>query len=157
MTRPSARHRLASALSVLVVLGLGWSVWKDVPHSWRLMRSQHATYGGYTQAQRERAFGTLIPMPMDIIDYWRSGLRRGDRYFVQMPPLPFSSYGMDKRYIARSIAHVYLLPAIETRNLSRANVVLSWEADPGLLHLKYSAQQRAGLQLIFVSRIARGN
>jgi hypothetical protein len=144
----------ATELATTIVLALGWSVWKDVPHSWRLMRSQHDAYSGYTQAQRDRAFGTAVPMPMEIIDYWRSGLRRGDRYWVQMPPLPFSTMA-DKRYVARSIAHVYLLPAIETRDLSHATVVLSWEADPGLLHLKFSEQQRAGLQLIFVSRIAR--
>jgi hypothetical protein len=149
------RHAVRIGAATLTVLGLAYSGWKDLPHSWRLMRSQYVSYSGYTRDQRDRAFGTAIPMPMDIIDYWRAWLRPGDRYWIQMPRESFSSFG-DKRYVARSISHVYLLPAIETLNLARATVVLSWDADPGLLHLKFSDQERAGLQLIFVSRIAHG-
>jgi hypothetical protein len=141
--------------AIVTVLALADSGWKDVPHSWRLMRGQYLSYSGYTRDQRDRAFGGAIPMPMDIIDFWRAGLRSGDRYWVQMPPEAFSANG-DKRYVARSISHVYLLPAIETLDIARATVVLSWDADPGLLHLKYSEQQRAGLQLVFVSRITNG-
>ena len=60
----------------------------------------------------------------------------------------------DKKLVVRSVAHLYLLPATEARSLATATVVLSWDADPGTLHLHYSEQERAGLQLIFVSRIA---
>jgi hypothetical protein len=151
----TVRRVVGFVFATVTVLALAYSVRKDVPHSWQTMTRQHAVYAGYTRAQRDRAFGALIPMPMEIIDYWRSGLRPGDRYFIQMPPEAFSTNG-DKRYVARSISHMYLLPAIETLDLKKATVVLSWDDDPGLLHLKFSAQQRAGLQLIFVSRIARG-
>jgi hypothetical protein len=144
------------AVSVAVVLVLGYSAWRDVPHSWRLMRSQHAAYAGYTRAERDQAFGALIPIRMDIFDFWARSLRPGDRYWIQIPPEAFSPTA-DKKLVVRSIAHVYLLPAIETRRLSEANVVLSWDADPGLLGLKYSEQVRAGGQVIFVSRIARGS
>jgi hypothetical protein len=149
-----ARSAAASVIAGATLVALGYSVWKDVPHSWRSLSRQHDAYAAYTPAQRERAFGASIPMPMEIFDYWRAALRPGDRYWIQMPAEPFSANG-DKRYVARSIAHVYLLPAIETLDLRRATVVLSWDADPGLLHFKYSRQRRAGLQLIFVSRIAR--
>lgn len=137
------------------MLALGWSALRDVPHSWRLMRSQHAAYAHYTRAERDRAFGTLMPIRMDIFDFWARSLRPGDRYWIQIPPEAFSSTA-DKKLVVRSIAHLYLLPAIETRRLADANVVLSWDADPGLLGLKYSEQVRAGGQVIFVSRIARG-
>jgi hypothetical protein len=141
--------------SVLVVAALAWSAYRGVPHSWRLMRSQHAAYAGYTRDDRDRAFGTLLPIRMDIFDFWRAHLRKDDRYWIQIPDEAFSA-NADKRLVVRTIAHLYLLPAIEVSRLADATVVLSWDADPGLLHLRYSEQERAGLQLIFVSRIDRG-
>jgi hypothetical protein len=147
------RRLVATAVAVLAVITLAYSGWKDVPHSWRLLRTQHDAYAGYTRDQRDRAFGTAIPMPMEIFDFWRQWLRPWDRYWIQMPHEAFSSNG-DKKYVARLIAHSYLLPAIETTDLKQATVVLSWDADPGTLHLKYWQQWRAGQQLIFVSRVA---
>jgi hypothetical protein len=120
-----------------------------------MLRSQHDAYAGDTRDQRDRAFGTAIPMPMEIFDYWRQWLRPWDRYFIQMPHEAFSSNG-DKKYVARLIAHSYLLPAIETTDLNKATVVLSWDADPATLHLKYWQQWRSGQQLIFVSRVNSG-
>lgn len=146
---------MASAGAALVVAALAYSAWHDVPHSWRLLRSQHAAYAGQTRAQRDRDFGASIPIPMEILDFWRAQLRTTDRYWVQMPPEPFSANG-DKRYIARTIAHLYLLPATETLRLQDADVVLSWDANPASLHLRYFEQQQAGQQLIYVSRINRG-
>jgi hypothetical protein len=149
------RRSLAAALAALVVLALVYSGLKDVPHSWRLLRTQHDAYAGYTRDQRDRAFGLAIPMPMEIFDFWRQWLRPWDRYFIQMPHEAFSSSG-DKKYVAQLVAHPYLLPAIETTDLARATVILSWDADPGQLHLKYWQQWRAGQQLIFVSRVNSG-
>jgi hypothetical protein len=150
-----ARGIAAVAVSLLTVVALAYTVWHDVPRSWRVMRNEHRRFAGYTRAQRDQAFGALIPIRMDIFDFWRAQLRGGDRYWIQIPPEAFST-NADKKLVVRSIAHLYLLPAIETRRLADANVVLSWDADPAALHLKFSEQQRAGLQLIFVSRIARG-
>jgi hypothetical protein len=150
------RWALRFGAALAVVAALVYSAWRDVPHSWDLMRSQHAIYAGYSQAQRQRAFGSQIPMPMEIFDFWRDGLRPGDRYWIQMPPEAFATFA-DKRYIARNIAHVYLLPAIEVSRRAEATVVLTWDADPGTLHMRFSEQRRAGLQLIFTSRVARGS
>jgi hypothetical protein len=151
----AARRAVAFAVSAAAVACLVWSGWKDVPHSWRLMRTQHSIYAPWTRTQRDQAFGAEIPLRMDIIDFWRAWLRPGDRYWIQIPYEAFSP-AADKKLIVRSVSHLYLLPAIEAPSLAKANVVLSWDADPGLLHLHYSDQQRAGLQLVFVSRIARG-
>jgi hypothetical protein len=151
MTR--LRLAAAAALAVAAVVVLLYSVWIDVPHSWSMLRTEHDRYAGFTRDERDRAFGTAIPMPMGTFDWWRYYLRPWDRYFIQMPHEAFSSNG-DKKYVARLIAHVFLLPAIETTDPKKATVVLSWDADPGDLHLRYSAQWRSGLQLIFVSRIA---
>jgi hypothetical protein len=148
-----ARRVAGTVVSLAAVCALAWTGWHDVPRSWRLMRNEHARFAGYSRAQRDQAFGALIPIRMDIFDFWRAQLRRDDRYWIQIPPEAFSTNG-DKKLVVRSIAHLYLLPAIETRHLSDATVVLSWDADPAALHLTYSEQERAGLQLIFVSRIA---
>jgi hypothetical protein len=150
----SVRQTAVRAAALSVVAALAYSGWRDVPHSFDLMRSQHASFVGYTQAQRERAFGAHIPMPMEIFDFWRDGMRPGDRYWIQMPPMPFAS-DADKRYIARNIAHVYLLPAIEASSLADATIILTWDADPATLHLRYGEQREAGLQLIFTSRVVR--
>lgn len=155
MPAVAIRRGLVGAVSVACVAALAWSGWKDVPHSWRLMRTQHGVYAPLTRAQRDQAFGTSIPLRMDILDFWRAWLKPGDRYWIQIPYEAFST-NADKKLIVRSVAHLYLLPAIESPSLARANVVLSWDADPGTLGLRYSEQQRAGLQLVFVSRIARG-
>jgi hypothetical protein len=147
------RRVAATAVAAVAVFALGWSAWKDVPHSWRLLRTQHDAYAGYTRAERDRAFGVSIPMPMVIFDYWRNYLRPWDRYYIQIPHEAFSSNG-DKKYVARLISHVYLLPAIETTDPKKATVVLSWDADPGTLPLQYSVKFQSGRQPIFVARVA---
>jgi hypothetical protein len=149
------RRALEWALAGGACVGLAWSGWKDVPHSWRLMRNEHALYAGYTRAQRDDAYGALIPIRMDILGFWRRQLQSGDRYWIQIPDEAFSANG-DKRFVVRSVSHLYLLPATEASSLRDATVVLSWDADPGTLGLRYSQQARAGLQLVFVSRIDRG-
>jgi hypothetical protein len=155
MATESWRPRVTAVGAAVVVAALGYSVWHDVPHSRGLLATQYGEFAGYTRDQRDRAFGTSIPMPMEILDFWRSELRPEDRYWIQMPPEPFSSNG-DKRYIARTIAHIYLLPAIETLSLADADVVLSWDENPSTLHLRYFEQHQVGVQPIFVSRINRG-
>jgi hypothetical protein len=152
----SVHRALVFALGAACVVALAWSGWKDVPHSWRLMRSQHDQYAPLTRMQRDQAFGDRIPLRMDILNFWRAWLRTDDRYWIQIPYEAFST-NADKKLVVRSVAHLYLLPATEARSLASATVVLSWDADPGTLHLQYSEQQRAGLQVIFVSRIARGD
>jgi hypothetical protein len=44
---------------------------------------------------------------------------------------------------------------VQVADVADADVVLSYDHDPGLLPLRYSEQHREGLQVVFVSRIAR--
>jgi hypothetical protein len=142
----------ASAAALAVVAALAYSGWKDLPHTWRLLKTQHSTYAGYTAAQKERLFATSIPMSMDAFDFWRFYLQSRDRYYLQMPPEPFSSFA-NKRQIAQAIAHIYLLPATETQRLDDATVVLSLDANPTTLHRGFSDQHESGLQEIYFSRL----
>ena len=150
-----ARVRISTALAVLAVVLLVATAWKDVPRSWDLLRTQRQTFAGYTRKQRDEAFGTLIPIRMDIFDFWKAYLEPHDRYWIQIPNEAFST-DADKRTLVRYISHIYLLPATEARSRSDATVILSWDSDPGLLHMHFIGQARAGLQLIFVSRVSNG-
>jgi hypothetical protein len=149
-----ANRVLTVAGAVATAALLAWSVVKDVPHSWRLMRAQHAAYAGYSRTQRDQSYGALLPLPMNLFDYYRQYLRPGDRYYMQVQNGAFGRF-IDKETAVRTVGRLYLLPAVEVADLAHATVVISWESDPGLLHVRYSEQARLGLQLIFVSRIAR--
>ena len=102
--------------------------------------------------ERELAFGALIPTRMDVFDFYRRSLRQDDRYYMQVTDAPFGA--ASRAVVVRNVARFYLAPAVEVSRPRDATVVLSYEADPGLLALRYSEQVRAGLQLFFVSRIA---
>jgi hypothetical protein len=108
-----------------------------------------------SRQDRDRAFGNAVPIDMSVLDYWRHWLRPGDRYWVQMPFEAFSTFG-DKKLLVREIARLYLLPSVESPTLAGADVVLTWDANPNLLHLRFSDQQRAGEQNIYYSRIDDG-
>jgi hypothetical protein len=147
--------RLLAAVSGVVTAAiLAWSIAKDVPHSWSVLRTERADYAGYSQLQRDQSYGAALPLPMNIFDFYREYLRSGDRYFIQIQNGTFGRF-IDKETAVRTVGRLYLVPAIEAPDLAHANVVLSWDSDPGLLHLHYTQQARLGQQLVFVSRIAR--
>jgi hypothetical protein len=118
------------------------------------MRSERASYAGLTAAERERAFGERIPLRMDVFDFYRSSLRPGDHYWVQVAATPFSTFA-DKATVVRTVARLALIPAVEVAQPRDADVILSWDSDPSVLPYRYSEQQRAGEQLLFVSRVER--
>ena len=82
---------------------------------------------------------------------WNHLDRDHDRY-VAMSGL---GHFLDLPQSVAAIGRYYLLPAVAAPDLRRANIVVSWEQDPALLGVKLGEQERAGLQLFFVSRIAR--
>ena len=51
------------------------------------------------------------------------------------------------------LGRFYLLPAVQTTDLTDATVVVSYFEDPALLHMKFITQVQAGLQPLWVSRI----
>jgi hypothetical protein len=91
---------------------------------------------------------------MDIFDFYRRGLRSDDRFYLQVEDEAFGQFA-SKEAVVRSVARYYLAPAVEVEDPGEATVILSYDSDPAELPLRYSQQLRAGLQLIFVSRVAR--
>ena len=118
------------------------------------MQDERGAFAGLTPSEREVAFGERIPLRMDPFDFYRSYLRPGDRYWVQVAATPFGSFA-DKATVVRTVGRLALVPAVEVARPEDAEVILSWDSDPGLLPYRYSEQHRAGAQLIFVSRVQR--
>jgi hypothetical protein len=119
-----------------------------------LLAGMHAGGAAMTPLQREHAPGDGIPLPMDRFDHYRTWLRPTDRYWLDVNPSGFSSH-LDLPQAVASVARFYLLPAVQVGSPEEASVVLSWDTDPGRLPLTYWESRREGLQLVFVSRIAR--
>ena len=146
------RRVLSTVAAVAALAVLFHSVWLDVPRSLRAMRYQHTRFAPFSDRERQQSFGALLPLRMDVYDFYRAHLRPGDRYWMQVKNSPFSAFG-DKRTSVTGVAGLYLLPAIPVASMKDADVILSWDADPGVLPLRYSEQYRASLQLLFVSRV----
>jgi hypothetical protein len=144
---------MSTATAVAALCALVLTLVNGVPDALRVLEYERERFEGLTAAERERAFGTSIPTRMDMFDYYRALIRPDDRFYVQVTNAPFGL--ADKETVVRTIARYYLAPAVEVERPEEATVVLSYDADPGLLPLRYSEQHRAGLQLIFVSRVAR--
>ena len=147
------RATISNATAVAALLALVLTVATGIPRTLRLLESEHQRFADLSAAERERVFGAWIPTRMDMFDWYRGLVRRDDRFYVQVTNAPFGL--ADKAAVVRTICRYYLAPAVEVERMEEATVVLSYDADPGLLPLRYSEQYRAGLQLIFVSRVAR--
>ena len=146
------RAAISIAIGIAAVAGLLVTVVEGMPHSLRVLDKQEQHFAGLTRADREQAFGTAIPTSMEVFDFYQRLLRPDDRFYVQVINEGFGY--ADKATVIRSVARYYLAPAVEVDRLEDATVVLSYDADPGTLPLRYSQQTRAGLQLFFVSRVA---
>jgi hypothetical protein len=151
----AVRRSLSVVVAAAAIVVLVHSVWIGMPHSWRLMRNEHARFSSVPAAQREQAFVTSLPLQTDIFEFYRHFLRPGDRYWMQVRNGAFGQFA-DKQTAVTAVAHLYLLPAIAVDSIDDANVILSWDMDPALLPLRYSEQHRASLQLVFVSRVRSG-
>jgi hypothetical protein len=149
------RGRIAALTTLAAVAVLAGAVVTRLPETWNAAKTERRAWERLPDAERQLAYVTRIPLRLDIFEFWQRHLRPGDRYYVQIPPDAFSAFA-DKPTIVRAVGRVFLLPAVEVEKPERADVILSWDSDPGLLPFRYSDQVRAGLQLIFVSRIDRG-
>jgi hypothetical protein len=150
---PIPRGPLAAAGALAAVVALA-SAAHSLSKTWNHLDRDHARYAAMSQLERRHAFATQLGVPGDPFDFFAANVGRGDRVFYQVKPSGLGHF-LDLPQSVAAIGRYYLLPAVSERDLRRANVVVSWEQDPALLGLKFGDQQRAGLQLFFVSRIAR--
>lgn len=152
------RARLLVAILALALAfsGLAYSAWRGLPQSWRAMDSEHDRFAAMPRAEREQAFGALVPMPMDLFAWYRDQLEPRDRYYVQGASGGFGQFA-DLRTTVRAVGRLYFLPAVEVDRPESADVIVTWGVDPADLGLRFCAQVRAGLQPFFVSRVRCGS
>ena len=154
----STRHAFASgtalAASLLVIAVAALSGVLHIREDWQRLGNGRARDAALSRSERARTPIDALPLPSNVFDFYRDRLRPGDRYYLQVLESGFGPFA-DLPTIVATVSRFYFLPAAQVATLAEANVVLSWEADPGLLGVRFSEQHRAGLQLFFVSRIAR--
>jgi hypothetical protein len=137
----------------VVAVGVA-SVVKGFGFTREIAGSIHAEGAALTAEQRAHAPGDAMPLPMDRFDFWRSSLRGDDRYWLDVNQTGFGRF-LDLPSAVAALARFYLLPATQAASVDDATVVLSWDADPARLGLRFSDVRREGLQLVFASRLAR--
>ena len=136
---------VATALAAL-------SAWHAGGYDWRLLENGYATYAPMTSVERRQALAANVGVPGSVFDFYARYVVPGDRIYFQVMPSGLSPELTLPEAVA-AIGRFYLLPGVETTNLADATVVVSFYADPSLLHLKFVTQVEAGLQPIWVSRI----
>jgi hypothetical protein len=142
-------------IAAVVVLAVGIaSAAKTFGGSWEILGGMHASGAAMSAEAQSHAPGDALPLPMDRFDHYRAWLRSGDRYWLDVNQTGFGRF-LDLPHAVAAVARFYLLPAVQVADVADANVVLSWDTDPGRLGLRFSESRREGLQLVFVSRIAR--
>ena len=149
-SRPRLIPAVAASAALAVALASAVSTFGT---TWDRLSAVRRGGEAMTSLEREHAGGDALPLPMDRFDFYRRWLRSGDRYWLDVAPSGYSS-NLDLRAAVAALARFYLLPAVQVARIDDANVVLSWDKDPGLLHLRYTVKAREGKQVVFVSRIA---
>lgn len=140
----------------VAVAALAYSVWAGGPHTWRSLDNEYNRFESTPRAEREHAFITLLPMPIDVFAWYRAQLRLGDRYYVHGAPGGYSRTA-SLREVVRNVGRLYFVPAVEVDRVEDADVIVSWGVDPAELGLTFCRQARAGLQPYFVSRVRCGD
>jgi hypothetical protein len=142
-------QRLVIAAATLLALV---SAWHMGPHMWGRIDHDYVAYRPYTPIERQHAPLASLGLDGYVFDWYTKYLARGDRVYFQVLQSGLGS--LDLPSAVRMGGSFYLLPALVVNDLSKATVVVSWLADPGLLHVHFITQERLGLQLMFVSRIS---
>jgi hypothetical protein len=151
--RATARRRTANVLAAVATVIALYSAWHSIGHMHRLLTVEGQAAAQLTDVQRRQAPVTSFAMSGDIFDFFARYLLPGDRVYFQVMPSGYGT-GFDLPQAVEALGRFYFLPAVQATKLKDATVVVSYFADPGLLHRKFVLQVRAGLQTLFVSRIS---
>jgi hypothetical protein len=147
---PATRSAWIVAVAVAVAL---YSAWSSGGHVWRRFSADYRTYSAYSSAQRVHAPLDRFGLPSDVFDFYAEHLRRGDRVFFQVRKVPFGNY-LDLPGAVAAAGRFYLLPAVQVTSLPRATVVVSFDANPSALPVRYVQQAQYGRRQVYVSRLA---
>jgi hypothetical protein len=146
------RWRLSSALIAAATVLALVSAWHSGRHMWRLLEREYVGYRTYSAVDRLHAPLLGLGVDPNVFDWYAQYLAPGDRVYYQVLQTPLSSF-LDLPKAVSMGGAFYLLPTVAVGDVRKATVVVSYLADPGLLHVHFITQDRAGLQLMFVSRI----
>jgi hypothetical protein len=137
------------ALGVALASGI-----KEFPDTWDLLSHQRARFEHLTPTERAETPATSHFLPVDAFNFFRSKLRKGDRFYLAVSNGPFFP-GVDRRTAGRIFARYYLLPSIEVGSPAKADVVFAVGVDPHSLGLPLGqVDQLAGAQY-FAARVRR--
>lgn len=92
-------------------------------------------------------------MDSQAFDFYAAHVHRGDRFYFQVPV----GLRVNTNLLGSAVAGAsfYLLPGVRTTDLRDATVVVSYQANPSRLGLRYVSRFRDGRRPYFVSRVAR--
>jgi hypothetical protein len=147
--RAHAASWIAAAAAAVAL----YSAWHSGGHVWRRFSADYRTYSAYTGLERQHAPIDKTGLPSDVFDFYAEHLERGDRIYFQVQKVPFGNY-LDLPGIIAATGRFYLLPAVQVTSLPRATVVVSFNENPQLLHLRFVRQAEYGARPIYVSRLA---
>jgi len=151
-----ARLRTARlALAGLVAVTALASSLKSYPESWQFLRREQAQFRGYTAQDRLEAAAYANGIPIDAFNFFRSQLRRDDRYYISAPAAASFTPGVDRSATLQTFGRYYLLPAIAVTTPAQATVVLSVGTDPKTLGLPFATVARDGSNPFWVARVAQ--
>ena len=102
---------------------------KDLSGTWRWLSDQHAQFDQLSPQEQAQEPGTAQLLPVEAFDFFRSKLRKGDRYYLAVRRGTFAA-GVDRATAGRIFGRFYLLPAIQVDDASKADAVLTVGIDP---------------------------
>ncbi len=145
-----------SARAVVAVCVLGVALASTVrsgAHADHRLRADRDVYAHMEPSQRNTLYITNLGLVADPFAWYASFVGRGDRLYYQVMPSGLGHF-IDLPTAVQDVGRYALLPAKSVTRRSDANVIVSWNEDPGLLHIPFVSQERLGLQPYFVSRVA---
>jgi hypothetical protein len=115
--------------------------WHSFRPSWTEVGTERLAYRNLTPLEREHTAVGGLADPR-ALDFWKAGLHRGDRYFLNVAPTHENIAGWP--LVLALVAGYYLVPGIGVAQADHANVVLSWDEPP----------KRAGVPLVSTKRLS---
>jgi hypothetical protein len=153
MTEAQLRTMRLILAGLLAATALASSL-KTYPESLRFLNREHAQFSGYSAQDRLEAAAYANGIPIDAFNFFRSHLRRGDRFYVSAPRSASFTPGVDRSAALQTFGRYYLLPAIAVTTPAQATVVLSVGEDPKTLGIAFVEVVQDGSNPFWAARVA---